>query len=258
MAMDNRKTPMISIGFWSDSEGDSATQVKRLPESILQSVPVKQDEVIMSHNNLLSQNIYLTLTPVLNHLNQECPINKFKYKKICDLTVLPKNASTNHPLNLSMYHVFSDELKGMDHFFLIDETQRDVAYARFVYNEQSPHVDPVYTNLSFIALDAIESKMRGNYSLGPILVQAVFEHSLNAGCEGRIILYSANKTGEVYFKYGFTPLKEETFDRLYYNGEKEVDGGIMFLTNSAIDAWKEKSKTHSLLTNPSTHEKQFQ
>lgn len=57
---------------------------------------------------------------------------------------------------------------------------------------------------------------------------------------------SVNQSGRFYFKLGFTALKENISDQLYYS-DGNTDGGIMFLTNSAIAAWMEKVKEQTIL-----------
>lgn len=249
--MEPRNTSMIAMGFWSETESDVANQVRRLPNNILSSQPIKEDVVIMNGKDSLANNIYQTLIPVLKIINDNalCPIDKFNYTKICELIIAPKQNSSASPLNLSMYAVSSKELKDLNYFFLMDEKKEVAAYARFTYTENSKYIERAYGNLPFITLEAIESKKRFDYSLGAVLLQAVFEQSLNRGDEGRIILYSANKTGEVYFKYGFIPLQETLFEKLFFNGEKELDGGIMFLTNSVISAWQERVNAQRILPN---------
>ncbi|BCA95866.1 hypothetical protein TUM19329_22270 [Legionella antarctica] len=82
-------------------------------------------------------------------------------------------------------------------------------------------------------------------------MQVVVEHSLLAGCDGRVSLFSANKSGAFYFKPGFTALNETSFDALFYEGQNDIDGGVMFLTNASIEAWKERVSQHPLLANSS-------
>lgn len=248
------KVTKISKGFWNEVESDSAQQIRNLPKILSHCQPFEKEVITVTEfTDSVAMTLHTILTSFLEKKTEK-PVNSissFKYIKICEMRVEPKTGINAAPIELNLYHVFSEEVKDADHFVLIDQNGLDVAYARFTYHPKSPHLEPAYADLSFIVIDAIESKKRGAYALGTVLVQAVFEYSLSTDCEGRVSLYSANKSGEFYFKLGFTPLKEHIFDKLYFNGEKNIDGDIMFLTDAANEAWREKAQTHPLFSRPS-------
>ncbi|KTC96709.1 GNAT family N-acetyltransferase [Legionella feeleii] len=244
------KVTQISKGFWSDAESDSAQQIRNLPK-VLSYCQTFEKEVITVTNcsNSLETTLHAILAEYLEKKTGK-PVNSissFKFIKICEMRVEPKSGIRAAPLELNLYHVFSDNVQGTAHFVLVDPNGQDVAYARFAYHTKSPHLEPAYVNLPFLVIDAIASRKRGAYALGTVLVQAVFEYSLSTDCEGRVSLYSANKSGEFYFKLGFTPLKEPIFDKLYFDGEKNIDGEIMFLTDAANEAWRERAQMYPLI-----------
>ncbi|MGQ3887550.1 hypothetical protein ACQUW5_00785 [Legionella sp. CNM-1927-20] len=178
-------------------------------------------------------------------------ITDFHYAKVSELTVIPKSSSQAGLIDLDMYHIChnSSTNQKINFLFLIDKNNEVAGYTHFSFLENSTHLAEAYSELGFVAIDSIESYRRENYSLGTLLFQAAFEQSLNAGYEGRISLFSANKSGGFYFKLGLTALKEPIFDALYYEGQKEIDGEIMFLTAPAIDAWQERARMHPILEN---------
>lgn len=240
------------LGFWSETRDDSVRQIQNLPNiianSCLMTVPLK---LIDAHDPIGKKIYPIILTALkVNTETASLQITDFQYAKIAELTVNPKKSSQAELIDLDLYFIFysGDKHKEMNYFFLIDKNNEVAGYTHFSYLESSPHLDEAYSNFGFVTIDSIES-YRKDYPLGTLLFQAVFEQSLKAGCEGRISLFSANKTGGFYFNLGLTALKESIFDALYYEGQKEVDGEIMFLTDSAIDAWQERAKSSPLLEN---------
>ncbi|STX51593.1 Uncharacterised protein [Legionella busanensis] len=226
------------LRFWSETESDSAQQVKKLPKVINSSSSVLEELRPMSESNDIAKNIYTFIFSALKGSNQTIiPLTNFQYAKVIELSVIPKNKD-NQLIHLSMYKVCYSESnqRKMNYFFLIDENLEVAGYAHFSYIKEAQYVQLAYPNLNFIAIDTIESKKRESYSLGTVLVQAVFEQSLVEGAEGRLCLFSVNKSGGFYFKLGFTAVDESIFDKLYFEGAKDVDGGIMFLTSDAMTA----------------------
>ncbi|STY29495.1 Uncharacterised protein [Legionella wadsworthii] len=240
------------LGFWSETRDDSVRQIQNLPNIIANSCLTIAPLKSVDANDSIGKKIYSIILPALqvNTETASLQITGLQYAKIAELTVNSKKSSQAGLIDLDLYFIsYSGDIhKEINYFFLIDKNNEVAGYTHFSYLESSPHLVEAYSNLGFVTIDSIES-YRKDYPLGTLLFQAVFEQSLNAGCEGRISLFSANKTGGFYFNLGLTALKESIFDALYYEGQKEVDGGIMFLTDSAIDAWQERAKAQPLLKN---------
>ncbi|KTD17840.1 hypothetical protein Ljor_2146 [Legionella jordanis] len=169
----------VSRGFWNEVEADSAQQIKKLPEIISFSQPEEEQThniVIAEIKDSLSENLF----NVFSSYSEMVSLSGFNYGKVCELKVKPKTHVNAGSLALNLYHVSVPELKS-ELLVLVDQESQDVvAYARFAYNKQSPHLEAAYKDLSFIVIDAIESKKRGAYSLGTVLVQAIVEYSLTS------------------------------------------------------------------------------
>lgn len=87
----------------------------------------------------------------------------------------------------------------------------------------------------------------GIYRLGSVFIQIAIENSLMAGMGGRVRLNSTRDSGLFYFKLGFVPDCELTFNFLK-NGEN-INGGEMYLPQASIEIWKNKITANPILPN---------
>jgi hypothetical protein len=100
-----------------------------------------------------------------------------------------------------------------------------------------------------VGKDAVWINALNNHShthrVGSAFVQIAIEYSLKNGYEGRVRLNSTQESGLFYFKLGFVPMHEETFDKLQ-KGEN-VNGGEMYLPKKYIEIWGNKIASNRLL-----------
>ncbi|KTD46629.1 hypothetical protein Lrub_1551 [Legionella rubrilucens] len=243
------RNALTRMNFSHVNERHLACQVKQLPQNILTCLPGTDGSRRLELCEPLAKNMYeIILHPLKHHDHSPLPPqNHFDYTPINQLTIAPKHQATGSPLNLTLYHIRSQQFPNMHYYFLITPEQTVAAHAHFNVLDQSECLACAYGTESVIVLNAIESRMQGDYSLGTILIQAIFEQSQILGCEGRICLYSARKSGRFYFKLGFMPLQQTIFDQLFLENQQDIDGDLMFLSPSAIDAWAERARQRPLL-----------
>ncbi|WP_131751088.1 hypothetical protein [Legionella erythra] len=234
---------LTRMNFLHVKERHLACQVKQLPQNIQTYMPASDTPRLLDGCEPLAENIHeVILHPLKHHDNLPANRNSFYYAPISRLTIRPKNHSTASLLDLNLYHVRCQQFSDMHYYFLITPEQAVAAYAHFTVLDQADCLVSAYGDAPVIALNVIESRMQGHYSLGTILIQAIFEQSQALGCEGRICLYSARKSGRFYFKLGFMPLQETIFDQLLFENQQDIDGDLMFLSPSAIKAWAERTQ----------------
>ncbi|MFC7782481.1 hypothetical protein [Legionella taurinensis] len=243
------RNALTRMSFSHANERHLACQVKQLPQNILTCFPGTEGSRRLALSDPLAKNMYEVILHPLKHHDHAppAPQSQFDYTPITRLTVAPKHQATGTPVDLTLYHIRSQQFPNMHYYFLITPEQTVAAHAHFNVLDQSECLASAYGTESVIVLNAIESRMQGDYSLGTILIQAIFEQSQVLGCEGRICLYSARKSGRFYFKLGFMPLQPTILDQLFFENQQDIDGDLMFLSPSAIDAWAERARQCPLL-----------